>query len=151
MEWTGRKEDWRRERRWRWSCWWIVSSGRQRVSRSLTHAWCGCRRIWSSVEPDTRSPLWKFVTWRFICREDLTGFRMACVQNGPFPFTQSSRQSPCGQPWGSHSPLCSPLPLAPGFSSIFSAPAPSSLAVLPSPPVMPLLPDDRKELIKTNV
>ena len=57
-------------------------------------------------------------------------------------------------PWSALGlPLTSlpPLLLAPGFSSIFSAPAPSSLAVLPSPPMVPLLPDDRKELIKTNV
>lgn len=43
----------------------------------------------------------------------------------------------------------SPFP-SPGFSYIFSAPTPSSLAA-PSSLVTPLLPDDRKEFIKTNV
>ena len=78
------------------------------------------------------------------------------IQNGlcserPLPFhavlTPESLWSALGLPLTS----LLPTPAGPGFSSIFSAPAPSSLAVLPSPPVMPLMPDDRKELIKTNV
>ena len=54
-----RVTDWRRERRWRWWNWRIVSNRRWRARFIATRSWL----CW-----DTSWHLWKFKTWMFVCQ-----------------------------------------------------------------------------------
>ena len=63
----------------RWSSWRIVGNRIRKTGCSVTHAWGLWHKFWFHAKPGAHSHLWKFTSWRVVCRRLLYRYSGSCL------------------------------------------------------------------------